>query len=117
MSTAHRSVFALLVGVSLTAFVSQASAQVSEHRTQAIKKCNKLADSEYPDRNIYNGGIATTSMRAAWLTKVRLHKDSPQTMASVSGVCELALSGPQAAYPYDNGRCRYRGDRTAWRRC
>jgi hypothetical protein len=54
VSIVSRWVFALLVGAWSAAFVSQASAEVSEQRAKAIEKCSKMANSEYPDKNIYS---------------------------------------------------------------
>lgn len=58
MGVANKSVAALLIGISVAAFASQASAQtqISAHRATAIEKCTQEANAAY-------GPSGDTSMR------------------------------------------------------
>jgi hypothetical protein len=58
MRVTNKSLVALLIGISVAAFASQASAQsdISGHRVAAIEKCTQEANAEY-------GSSGDTSMR------------------------------------------------------
>jgi DNA-binding transcriptional regulator YdaS (Cro superfamily) len=58
MSVTNKSLVALLIGISVASFASQASAQdqISAHRAVAIEKCTQAANAEY-------GPSGDTSMR------------------------------------------------------
>ena len=58
MGVTNKSLVALLIGISVAAFASQASAQtqISAHRATAIEKCTQEANAEY-------GPSGDTSMR------------------------------------------------------
>jgi hypothetical protein len=49
MGVTNKSLVALLIGISVAAFASQASAQdqISAHRAAAIEKCTQDANAEY----------------------------------------------------------------------
>ncbi len=51
MSMTSKTIVALLAGISLVAFASQASAKTSAKRVAAIEKCTKVAMDRYPDAN------------------------------------------------------------------